>query len=1038
MKYRLGLDVGTNSLGWCIVKLNEQGNPNAIEKLGVRIFSDGRNPKDQTTLASQRRLKRGERRRRDRFKQRKNRLISQLVRMGLFPALETEQESLKSLNVLALRAQAINQEINSYELGRVFYHLNLRRGFKSNRKSANPDDTKNKVSDRIETLKKSLKEKNLPTVGAFLYDLHKQGKSTNATVENGFYFLRNLLEDEFDLIVSKQQEFRKNITEQQWKKLRGYIFYQRPLKLVETGKCPIYSDKNRTYKYAPSFENYRLLADLFNLSYQDNESYKTIKLDSEQVIKAFHEFKNTKEIRFSKIRSFLKMPKDVKFTIEKTNGKEKIKNSVTNAFFSQELIYGKAWDSIPLEMKDKIALAYFADEETDFIKRNLKSLNVKNEIIDVLFDEDTQFPSGFSDSTCTYSAEVLQRIVELVLEEKCHPSFIIEALTQSEKSDKTHDRLEYYGKVLPESLQPIPEHIKRSNLTLNQDEKEFGKIANPTVHAALNQIRRVVNELVAQYGKPSSIHIEFARELKQSQEERLQQSKRSKDNEKSNEMAKQFILDCGEKITLFNLERARLWYELDALKNQFCVYSGKPISAGMVLTDAIEVDHILPWSQTLDDSRSNKVLVLASENRIKKNQTPFQAFSDDSEKWAGIQERVKLLPYNKQWRFAEDALKQFQEKHDFLERHLNDTRYISKIAKKYLGSLIDTKNIVASKGTVTSIVRGKLGINKFVQNEDGSKNRNDHRHHAVDALAIALTSRSYLKKMSDLSAQNNDPNKILIEEPWKCFYKDAENKFNEIVVSHKIDHGKNGPFMEETSFGLIEHQNSYEVENGYQLVTTKPKEVVDNKKFETIRDPFLRKVAMTHGKGYLDSNIKRLRVYEVSKEKTKDIGSLESGLAKIFHGRKKQHAKLYQKGDINYLAIWRLPKEISLNKDANAEGGKKQKARKTDYIFTAVKTFDLNSRCPNELKPHPAAKLVAKIYKGDTVAVSVNNNDEYFIVKSIKAAGKQLAFLNIHKQKKSEEEKEFTLAFAKLVENKFRKVYVSPSGKILDRGPILK
>lgn len=1024
MKYTLGLDVGTNSLGWAILGLNESNEPVKIENLGSRIFSDGRNPKDQTTLASKRRQKRHERRRRDRLIQRKKTILNRMIKMGLFPKSSDEQLDLKDLNVLTLRAKAVNEKLSAHEVGRVIYHLNLRRGFKSNRKSISEEDAKTKISERIQNLRSQMQEKNFKTVGEYLYDLYKKGIPTKATIETGFHLVRQLIEDEYDQIVATQKKHHKSISDNDWQILKDKIFFQRPLKPVETGKCSLFKEENRTFKYMPSFEDYRFLTELYNLSYHD-AYFNSLRLSNEQIFSTFNEYKNKKEVSYSRLRKFLKLA-GVEFSIERT--KEKIRISTSNNLFSREDLFGEAWDKLSLNLKDRIASIYFENEDMQLIREQLAQLKVEKEILDNLPES---LPSGLNESTAPFSAKALQRIVELIHEEKRHPSLILDDLLKNERPDyQQHDHLPYYGSVLPESMQPIPEHIKRTTTNINPDERQYGRIANPTVHAALRQIQAVVNDLITRYGKPENIHIEFARELKKSKKERDQDQKNIKKNTERNESARKFIENHNQKVTAFNLERAKMWFELNSLNNQVCAYSGQPISANMVLTEQVQVDHILPFSRTLDDSLSNKVLVLASENMKKGNKTPFEAFGKDEKKWATIQEIAKRLPFNKQWRFAKDAIKRFEEKESFLQRHLNDTRYISVIAKKYLATITDPNKIVTSKGQMTSIIRGRLGLGKLIQNPDGSKNRDDHRHHAVDALTIALTSRSYLKQISNASARKTDANKIPIHQPWSGFFAEAQEKFEKIIVSHKIDHGKNGPFMEETCFGLVKNPNEYEIENDFKLVTTK--KITDIKDESVIRSKSIQEIAAKDGLEQLkEHNIKKLRIYDVSKEKHDEIGTLESGLAKVTHGRNSEHTKYYQKGDINYLAIWKLPQDITLKQDNH-------KKRKSDYIFTAIKTFDLNARNLNELKPHPAAKLVTKVYKGDTVILEVEGKENLYILKSIRAANKQIYFLKNNLSKEPEGAKQFLLAYSRLKDYRFRKIFTSPSGKIIDNGPILK
>ena len=86
---RLGLDLGTNSIGWCLLDLNDSGDPVSIFRTGVRIFNDGRDPKSLGSLKATRREARSARRRRDRFIQRKSSSLTNLFGLQLMPRMRT-------------------------------------------------------------------------------------------------------------------------------------------------------------------------------------------------------------------------------------------------------------------------------------------------------------------------------------------------------------------------------------------------------------------------------------------------------------------------------------------------------------------------------------------------------------------------------------------------------------------------------------------------------------------------------------------------------------------------------------------------------------------------------------------------------------------------------------------------------------------------------------------------------------------------------------------------------------------------------------
>ncbi|MDP4835743.1 MAG: hypothetical protein NWS01_01140 [Burkholderiales bacterium] len=140
MRYRLAVDLGTTSLGWAMVRLNEENEPNAVIKAGVRIFSDGRNPKDGSSLAVTRREARSMRRRRDRLLKRKARMTKSLIEHGFFPEGEKERKALVTLNPYTLRARGLDEALKPEEFARALFHINQRRGFKSNRKTDKKDN----------------------------------------------------------------------------------------------------------------------------------------------------------------------------------------------------------------------------------------------------------------------------------------------------------------------------------------------------------------------------------------------------------------------------------------------------------------------------------------------------------------------------------------------------------------------------------------------------------------------------------------------------------------------------------------------------------------------------------------------------------------------------------------------------------------------------------------------------------------------------------------------------------------------------------
>jgi CRISPR-associated endonuclease Csn1 len=159
MTTRLGLDVGTNSIGWCLY------DGDTIRDMGVRIFSDGRDAKTGASLAVDRRAARAMRRRRDRYLRRRTVLLDALVEIGLMPKDRADAKRVGGLDPYPLRAKGVTEKLRAHEFGRVLFHLNQRRGFKSNRKTDRDPNEEGKIAGGAKALDDRLAGR---TYGQFL------------------------------------------------------------------------------------------------------------------------------------------------------------------------------------------------------------------------------------------------------------------------------------------------------------------------------------------------------------------------------------------------------------------------------------------------------------------------------------------------------------------------------------------------------------------------------------------------------------------------------------------------------------------------------------------------------------------------------------------------------------------------------------------------------------------------------------------------------------------------------------------------------
>lgn len=167
-KYRLSPDMGTNSIGWACYCLDEYDEPSSLIDSGSRIFNDGRDEKSKTSLKANRRETRLASRRRDRFLRRQKILMNILIELGFMPEDKAERKSLELKNPWLSRKIALDQAVSPYDLGRALFHINQRRGFKSNRIAQ--DSEQGVVHNSIRDFKDRMKQACARTVGEFLAD----------------------------------------------------------------------------------------------------------------------------------------------------------------------------------------------------------------------------------------------------------------------------------------------------------------------------------------------------------------------------------------------------------------------------------------------------------------------------------------------------------------------------------------------------------------------------------------------------------------------------------------------------------------------------------------------------------------------------------------------------------------------------------------------------------------------------------------------------------------------------------------------------
>ena len=1083
--YRLGLDLGTNSIGWTMLALNQENQPYKILDAGVRIFSDGRNPKDGTPLAVARREARGMRRRRDRFLARKSKLMNCLIRVGLMPKDEVERKKLELLSPYQIRFKALDEALNPFELGRTIFHLNQRRGFKSNRKEQVTEDKKlSETKQNQEELAKKIIETNSRTLGEFFYKerILKELTTRAKPDESGLYPTRAMYENEFDEI-KKSQFSKQKLSEENWQEIRKIIFDQRSLAPQEKGVCQFIkksnslpnwaaevfenykksSEKNknskglpRAYLALPSYQRFRILSEINNLKIIKNNR-EEILLDAPQKKKLVEYLHENKSAKFSSLRKQIGYSgEEFKFNFE--GGKrDKFDGNSTEIFLKDKKHFGAKWHDFSLKEQDEIVEFLLDSEDENTIYE--KAINVWQLSAEQALEIKKITPNKFKSGVGNLSKEFLQKLVVEIVEKNCRYDKACENLGfhHSQKDQpEIQNQLDYYGKAIPASTVPVKSGSK--------EEIAYGKIANPTVHVALNQLRKVVNAIIEESGNPSEIIIELARDLKISQDEKREIEKAQNKNQKENEDLRNELEKLGQRNGFENRLKLKLFYELEKANNgvAFCPYSGKPINITNLFSFDVEIEHILPFAKTYDDSVANKTLAYKSANHTKGNRSPFEAFGD------ATFERIKNLPNNKKWRFYENAMEKFKDENGFQERQLNDTRYLSKIAKQYLAQICDSNKIKVANGKLTALLRHNWGLNSILNKQEEEnfdpetgevlakkpvkKTRDDHRHHAVDALVIAMTETRLLQQISRDNSRGHDLDRLIINLPshWNRFREDAAEAIEKIIVSHKPDHGKNTKLHDETYYGILE--KPFDLDDGkkskepYNLVASCS--VLSLKKAEAkfIRDKKLREeLIKLADQAASDKEFQTKFLPEFSKKtgvRNVRFYDKNQSIIKISHPQKNpRFSKAVKTNGNHHISVWKMPDgkiktDVVSNFKMNCSFEIKQNERGENFI-NKDKKF-LPKQDFEKLKPHPAAKLLIRLFKDDLAKLEENGEEKTVRIAVIGSTGQCYYFDHKNASSDTDSKKSFYLNEKGLLTKKIRKIFVTPTGKVFDSGPILK
>ena len=650
--------------------------------------------------------------------------------------------------------------------------------------------------------------------------------------QDGRHVEREMLENEFDIIWKQQQKYypetltgnpdeykailnlkdisledKRNQKEQHkstayWQLKHYCIFYHRPLKSPKrfVGKCGYEKTNRCAPKSSFLYQEFRILKQLADLRLTDkfNPDILNKSLDDEQRGILFLKLQNQKKISFAEVKKELGLAKTTSLNSDNEAAKDLIGNVMrVRLLEALSIALFDELDIAPTEAKrnlDKLWHVLYMSRDDQWLRETLSApekWNFDDEIVERLIK--VPYEEGYAN----YSAKVLHKIVPLLKQGFDERAALVKAGYLNDKA-------------------PV---IK----TLKNKVKGFApnELRNPVVEKSANRVIKLVNNLIKKHNidpEKLTIRIESTRELKKPRQERQKIRGQNLDTEKRRKQYSDFLnkseifkneihpdspeikkfelwLELGEERDDFaefkkfvadsenydkNKEKLRLWTE----QGFKCPYTFRPIPLGLLFSPEIEIEHIIPYSRSMDNSFINKTVCFATANRDKKAQTAYEYMAaQGGQKLELFKQHIQAVfgkSKEKQKRFLQDKVEA-----TFRPDQLTNTAYTARVIKQRLQDV--SRNVQFTNGAATGELRRHWKIKRLLEqviyeestgidmsevfrkervirtDEDKvqieiyenwlaqfgrAKNRSDHRHHALDSLVIALCSPEIIRQIS--------------------------------------------------------------------------------------------------------------------------------------------------------------------------------------------------------------------------------------------------------------------------------------------------
>lgn len=860
MTYRLALDVGTSSIGLVAVGLDGQGLPTDVIYHSCRIFAEPLDPNKKGGVGEPKKARRRKARLARRLIDRRNRRMKRIASLALLVDLDpVTVEADNGQRLHRLWADAVTGPIPLPDFLRILLRMAKRRGYSGGFKTKREDQEEGQVEGGISKLKQEMIKAQCTYLGQYLNYRFQNGQTLKLK-EVGLYADRTMVEAEFDRIWEVQSQHHAVLNgSHNGVSLRQIfhdaIFYQRPLKSVAglVGNCVLEPSLPRAPMSQSAAQTFRIEKQLSDLRWGSGRGAVPLTLAQREVIRGL--LSGKKEVSFTAISKALEKadcgrPQGRSLNFERQSRPALRGDSTVAAF--EKLGFLEAWKALPVGVQVS-TLNFLADlgspqevdrpnwhkqyRRSDGSFREFKPEMVAfiNKLVDSeKFDRLSKM--GLDGGRAAYSVKAMNKLTEW-LRSPWWP--------ENWKGDMTLSEENAVRVCYPESV--------CKGKSLQPKLKPHTSTGNVVVDVALRQLWYQVNACIEKLGEPpAEAIVELTRDMGLGVKRRNEIEDRINENRKGRQHAAIELSKHGESVTDRNIFRYRLWQQQETA----CPYCETKIGLHEALSGgATNIEHIVPRSLTrVGRQRDHLVLAHRACNDEKGDRTPYDAWGKkDPERWTIIEAHAKALEKRKLYTKARLlTIKDYEGEvlddaaiQGFSERQFHETSWIAKLTAQWLRTICPS--IAVSRGELTGFLRriwkletiipeARYADNLPVLDGDGQPitredydrfrrcweghdrdpgveqtdrkidKRIDHRHHVIDALVIAMTSRSLYQKMARHWKAEREagrkPN-LSVPPPMRDLREQALELVRHCNLTHKPDHYPAGSLFKDTAYGVM-------------------------------------------------------------------------------------------------------------------------------------------------------------------------------------------------------------------------------------------